>query len=107
MKYVEMNTRQKKAFRNVYHATNWHLGGLENVLQDYPEDSEEYKNAKAQLEDHEGLVNAIYDMATTEIYDEGCCIFNDAAKSYLKDIRFCGKEWLLERIEARLRREGY
>ena len=46
-------------------------------------------------------------MATTEIYQEGACCFNSTAASYLKDIRFCGKAWLLERVEARVRKEGY
>ena len=107
MKYADCNTRQKKAFRNILHASNWLLGGLENTLLDNPEDSEEYRSAKAQLADHEGLVNELYSMATTEVYEEGSCCFNQAAASYLKDIRFCGKEWLMERCEARIKKAGY
>lgn len=107
MKYSELNNRQKKAFRNIYHAANWLLGGLENTLLDNPEDSEEYKSAKAQLSDHEGLVNELYMMATTEVYDDGSCCFNQAAASFLKDIRFCGKEWLMARCEARIKKAGY
>ena len=74
---------------------------------DYAEDSDEYRAAKAELADHDGLVATIYEMATTEIYQEGACCFNSAAASYLKDIRFCGKAWLMERVEARVRKEGY
>ena len=66
-----------------------------------------YRAAKAELADHDGLVATIYEMATTEIYQEGACCFNSAAASYLKDIRFCGKAWLMERVEARVRKEGY
>ena len=28
-------------------------------------------------------------------------------KSYLKDIRFCGKEWLMERVERQVTKAGY
>lgn len=107
MKYADCNARQKKAFRNILHASNWLLGGLENALLDNLEDSEEYQSAKAQLADHDGLVNELYSMATTEVYDEGSCCFNQAAASYLKDIRFCGKAWLMERCEARIKKAGY
>ena len=107
MKYAECNERQKKAYRNILHASNWLLGGLENTMLDNPEGSEEYESAKAQLADHEGLVNELYRMATTELYDEGSCCFNDGASRFLKDIRFCGKEWLLERCEARIKKAGY
>ena len=107
MKYADCTPRQKKAYRNILHASNWLLGGLENTMLDNPEGSEEYENAKATLADHEGLVNELYRMATTELYDEGSCCFNASAASYLKDIRFCGREWLMERCEARIKKSGY
>ena len=34
MKYADCNARQKKAFKNIYHACNWFLGGLENTMLD-------------------------------------------------------------------------
>ena len=46
-------------------------------------------------------------MATTDLYDDGSCCFNQAAERYLKDIRFCGKEWLVARCEARIKKAGY
>ena len=107
MKYIEINYRQKKAFLNIYHAANWLIGGLENTLQDYDEDSEEYREAKAKLDDHKSLVETIYDMATTDIYGPGSCYFGTGATSYLRDIRFCGREWLMERCERRVLKEGY
>ena len=64
MKYADMNARQKKAFRNILYAARFTIGGLENTLLDNPEDSEEYKRAKATLDDHEGLVSEIYYEAT-------------------------------------------
>ena len=107
MKYADCTPRQKKAYRNVLHACNWLLGGLENTLQDNPEGSPEHEAAKAALADHDGLVQELYHMATTEVYDEGSCCFNQAAASFLKDIRFCGKEWLMARCEARIKKSGY
>ena len=55
MKYADCNARQKKAYRNIYHACNWFLGGLENTMLDNPEGSEEYESAKATLANHDGL----------------------------------------------------
>ena len=107
MKYAECNARQKKAYKNIYHACNWLLGGLENTMLDNPEGSEEYENAKATLANHDGLVAELYNMATTDVYDDGSCCFSQAAASYLKDIRFCGKEWLMARCEARIKKAGY
>ena len=107
MKYSECNARQKKAFMNIKHAANWLLGGLENTMLDNAEGSPEYESAKAQLADHAGLVQEVYNMATTDIYDEGSCFFGASATSALKDIRFCGKEWLMARCEARIKKEGY
>lgn len=107
MKYSECNERQKKAFRNIKFAADWIIGGLENTLLDEPEDSEEYKSAKAQLDDHEALVDEIYNAAITDIYEEGSVAFGGNAERTLRDIRFCGKEWLMERVEARVRKCGH
>ena len=64
----------------------------ENTLLDYAEDEEDYKDAKALLEDHEALVNELYRMATTAIYGEGFCIFNEATVTKeLRDINFLRK----------------
>ena len=107
MKYADCNARQKKAYLNIYHASNWLLGGLENTMLDNDPDSEEYKSAAAQLADHDGLVNEVYRMATTEVYSDGSCCFNNQATSFLKDIRFCGKDWLMARCDARIKKSGY
>ena len=107
MKISEMNAQQKKAFYNIRNAANYLIGGLENTMEDYPEDSEEYLEAKATLEDHDFLVSQIYDLALTEIFAEGANIFGRAAEAYLKDIRFCGKEWLMERVEKQVTKAGY
>ena len=107
MKLSECNARQRKVYLNVYHAANWIIGGLENTLEDFEKESEEYKSAEAQLNDHQGLVDNIYNEAISNIYGDGYMQFGGDIKKYLKDVRFCGKAWIMERVEARLRKMGY
>ena len=107
MKVAEMSIRQRKAFFNIKHAAHDLLGGLENTLLDYPEDSEEYKSAKALLDDHDALVKELYYRATSAVYSEGMIWFGRDAEMYIRDINFCSTEWLMERCERRIRKEGY
>lgn len=107
MKYADMDARQKKAFKNIYHAANWLVGGLENQMEDNAPGSPEHESARRALANHEGLVDELYSMATTDIYDDGAMMFGKGAESFLKDIRFCGKEWLMERCERRIKKCGY
>ena len=107
MKVSEMNERQKRAFHNIYWAAQHLLGGLENTLLDYSEDSDDYKSAEALLKNHKELVNRLYEMATTAVYGEGFCGFGKQYQMEIRDINFCGKEWLMERCEKRITKEGY
>ena len=107
MKYTDCNAHQKKAYANIYHAANWLIGGLENTMLDNEKDSPEYRNAATRLADHNGLVEELYEMAISDIYDDGSCYFGASAEKILKDIRFCGKEWLVARCDARVRKLGY
>lgn len=102
-----MNVRQKKAFYNIKHAAKHLLGVLENTLFSCCEDSEEYKSADALLKDHDALVQEVYRMATTAVYDVGFCGFGEAYQMIIRDINFCGKDWLMERCEKRITKEGY
>lgn len=107
MKYSECDARQKKAYKNIKYCAEDLVGCLENTMYDNPEDSEEYKNAKATLEDHDALAEQLYQNAVSAKYEEGCCWFGSSVELYLRDVRFCGKEWLMERCHARLRKMGY
>ena len=107
MKISEMNERQKRAFHNIYWAAQHLLGGLENTLLDYSEDSDDYKSAEALLKNHKELVNRLYEMATTAVYGEGYCGFGKRHQMEIRDINFCGKDWLMERCEKRITKEGY
>ena len=107
MKYSEMNERQKKAFKNIKYAAYDLIGGLENTMLDYPKDHEEYIEAKNFLSDHEALVKEVYHMATSSLYDDGACFFGGYADRIIRDINFCGKEFLMQCCEERVRKEGY
>lgn len=102
-----MSLRQRKAFYNIKYAAHDLLGGLENTLEDYPEDSEEYKRAKALVNNHNALVSLLYYNATSAVYTDGAVWFSSYAKKIIRDINFCGKEWLIECCEKRIIKEGY
>ena len=107
MKLSECNAKQRKAFLNIVHAANWIIGGLENTVADCDPDDKDRIDAEKALANHAVLVNGIYEAATTDIYTDGAVKFGKGAESYLKDIRFCGKAWLMERVEARVKKLGY
>lgn len=107
MKLSECNARQRKVYLNVYYAAGQIIGGLENTMEDNGKDSEEYKSAEAQLKDHAGLVDYIYNEAISTIYGDGFCQWGGNAKQYMRDVRFCGKAWIMERVEKRVRKMGY
>ena len=107
MKISEMNERQKRPCHNIYWTAQHLLGGLENTLLDYSEDSDDYKSAEALLKNHKELVNRLYEMATTAVYGEGYCGFGKRHQMEIRDINFCGKDWLMERCEKRITKEGY
>ena len=97
MKRSEMNAHEKLAFDYVCKAMSEIIGGLENVLFDYGEDTEEYKNAYHDLHvGHEELVNWIY-------FE----VMSYSDKSTAKHLRFAGEAFIKERISKRLTKWGY
>lgn len=107
MEVKELSQREKRAFKNIKYAANDLIGGLENTLLDYDKDSTEYKSAQAFLSNHDALVNELYNMSINAIYGDGFCAFSNAAELYLRDIRFCGKDRLIEFCENRVSKLGY
>ena len=99
MKYAEMNDRQKRVFMAVLGAANDLVGGLENTMLDNAEGTEEYRLAQEALAEHDGLAVAIYDMVINGYTGTECVS--------IRDVRFCGKAWIKERIEKRLAKMGY
>lgn len=97
MKYSECNARQKKAWQNIKNAASDYIFGLVNGCLDSPKDSQDYQDYKQALDNIEELIEAVYHEAITTIYTGGggCC-FGEGAEKRLKDIRFCGKEFLMK-----------
>lgn len=85
---IDLNFKQKKAVRNIKYCANdqWQF-----VNSWYDERCED---ARAFMMNPDELFATIYAESLDNIYDEGMCSFGGGAKSYLKDIRFCGKEFL-------------
>ncbi len=96
IKFSECDLRQKKAFNNFKWAAIDYIFGLQNGCFDNEKDSIEYQNYYSELQDLQGLINIVYNEAITSIYSEGFSGGGKAAESYLKDIRFCGKKFLME-----------
>ena len=96
MKLSELGQDRAKAMKIIIRNYNDYVGGFENMLLDYPKDSEEYIAAKNALNNPKEAVERIYNdiMAT------------DGA-TYAKEIRFCGTEWIKERIARKLKKDGY
>jgi hypothetical protein len=95
MKFTECNARQKKAWKNIKYAAIDFIFGLENGCHDSPKDSEAYQGYLNTLLDLEYLKETVYRQSITCVCDEGFVGFGSGAESYLKDIRFCGKEFLM------------
>ena len=92
---IEMNKHEKAVDRLIQNAVSEIIGGFENTLYDYAEDDEEYKEAKRVL-NHDTLFDMIYGDVIAESENN--------ADSH---IRFAGKKFIEDRIEARLKKEGY
>lgn len=95
MRYADCNARQKKAWKNIKHAASDYIFGLVNGCLDSDESSEDYRDYKQALENLDGLIDAVYHEAITTVYTGSGCCFGAGAESYLKDVRFCGKDFLM------------
>lgn len=103
----KFDAKQKKALKNVKHAVGNIIGGLENQMSDSPSGSPEHECAKKQLADHAGLVDTIYSEATNAVFDVGFAGHGSSSKSYINDIKFCGKEFIMGLVERYVKAAGY
>lgn len=83
-----LNLHQKKAVRNIKFCANDQWQFVNSWMDHHDED------ARAYVLNPEELFDTIYSESQENIYDEGFCSFGAEAKSWLKDIKFCGKKFL-------------
>lgn len=96
MKLNELDQNQATAIKLINRHYNWYVGGLENTISDSEENSEDYIDAKNELSNPAKMVEIIYgEILSTE------------GAMYSKQIRFCGTEWIKERIARKLKKDGY
>ena len=98
MKYSECDERQKKAWSNIKWAANDFIFGIMNGCLDTEKGSDEYNSYLNTLKNLEELKDTVYQEATTNVYREGSVYFGALAESMVKDIRFCGKEFLMKTV---------
>ncbi len=84
----ERNLKQKKAIKNIKYCANDQWGYVNSWYDEKSEDCRQLMMNPRQL------FAMIYKESLENIYDEGYCSFGRGATQYLKDIRFCGKEFL-------------
>ena len=68
---VRVDLSEKGLRNNLYYCACWLIGGYENALSDYGENSEEGQEAKAWLADRQQMINDILIDGTSLIYMEG------------------------------------
>lgn len=99
------NGWEKIATKQLTNAYNMYVGGLENTLQDYSEEDEEYQNAYEILcSDPEDLVEEIYHDALLCEYGVG---FSGAPGSAPKEMKFAGKEFCKGIILDLIKKDGF
>lgn len=92
---VEMNAHERVIDRLIQQSVSENIGAWECTMMDYPEGSEEYEGAKRMLE-HDIIFDAIYND-----------VMDYSKRNYASHIRFAGKQFIIDRIESRLKKEGY
>lgn len=96
--------READILANMWYAACAWIGGLENTLQDYPEDDEEYLNAKQTLADHQSLVDDIRSMCMSGYYG---CGLEAPQQKYQKNYNLAGNEFINSCAEAVVKAMGY
>ena len=89
--------RQKEVFTNFYYAACSYIGGNENTLYDYDEDSEEYIEALEVLNDHATLVDVVFSEGTTGFYG---CGLEGPMRPYQKHYNLVGNDFMRRCAEA-------
>ena len=68
---IKVDLSEKGLKANLYHCACWTIGGYENTLSDFGENSEEGREAKEWLSDRQQMIADILIDGTSLIYGEG------------------------------------
>lgn len=97
MKYSNCDARQKKAWKNIMNCASDYIFGLQNACFDNDKDSIEYKDYFTELNNLDSLIKTVYNESLTTLYTgNGGCKFGPSIEKDLKDLRFCGKPFLMK-----------
>lgn len=88
-----MNELEKQAYKQVVNATEFIVGGYENWESDDPD---------FEMPPFNSLVEEIYETVLTCTTYPGTQLDRP-----IKEIRFVGKDWLVEKIKESLNANGY
>lgn len=84
----DRNLKQRKAIRNIKYCANDQWQFVNSWYDNRDED------ARAYMMNPRELFDTIYNESLKNVYDEGSVHFGTGAEAFLKDVRFCGKEFL-------------
>lgn len=96
IKYSECDLRQKKAYKNIKNAAADYIFGLQNGCFDHDKNSQEYRDYFNELNNLPKLIEKVYAEAISAVYDGDSIMFGRAAEAYIRDVRFCGKDFLMK-----------
>lgn len=105
MKISEMNEHQKEAYRLMDEVTSEYIGGYENQLSDTEGWDDEWNISQHQQA--EEFLNQGHDRMKQFIYDTIISEARQSRGASSTHLKFAGKEFLMERIEKRLKKWGY
>ena len=91
---IKLNRHQQLAMKKIEHAYNWIVGGIENSLADGHID---------EMPPVEDMFEQVYDGLMEEDYGEGFC----DTKGARTELRFAGKQFILDHIALMFRNDGY
>lgn len=98
----KFDMRQREVFSSICWCVRQEVGGQENILQDYPEDSDSYQSAKAFLLDREKVVEFIKKMSRENYYEDGSCWWGGNVSNYVRHFNFCGSDFIDRAVRFRL-----
>ncbi len=86
----DFNDHQRKAFLNFKYCANdaWQF------VNDCLDHTEYYEESKDLMTSPKQLFDYLYEEALSNVYAEGFSSAGKWAESFIKDIRFCGKDFL-------------